>query len=311
MATRNGMHHHQKGNGKVATVATAGQEVALVEVAAPPAPVPATTAAAPVLEPDPAVVAPVPAPATAAVVPAPVPGPAATEEPPPPEEPVKPPITHSRQSEKMRRFLAATDDRLTGVEMVGEPLSSLLVAHRITPQCLAGLRGLYAGAQAAMNGRDDAILAEAQTIIDMQRALRQMTVVFGAFRHVGRILFPDPVTDRTAQLAFYLDDGIPESINLMIDRAHSVLAAARQEPQASRLAPAGYDSERLDEIEALVDALDLLYKARRQARQVAIDMTAVRNATVAELRTAMHQLRVEVAAILRAHPEVNAPADFY
>ena len=240
-----------------------------------------------------------------------MPGPAATEEPPPPEEPVKPPIKHSRQSEKIRRYLAATDDRLTGLEMVGEPMSSLLVAHRITAQRLAGLRSLYANSQAAVNGRDDAMLAEAQTVIDMQRALRQMTVAFGAFRHVGRILFPDPVADRTAQLAFYLDDGIPESINLLIDRAHSVLAAARQEPQASRLAPAGYDSERLDEIEALVDALDLLYKARRQARQVAIDMTVVRNETVAELRTAMHQLRVEVAAILRAHPEVNAPADFF
>ncbi len=303
MTTRNGNHHHRS-NGKAATVATAVQEITAVEPADRPAPVPDAAATPPGSET--AVLEPAGAPVTGG------PGVAATEEPPPPpEEPVKPPGKRGRQDTKTLVLLAETDDRLTGLEMADEPLPSLMAAHRITTERLAGVRVLYDNAQNTVSTRDTSMIAEAGAIIDMQRALRQTNVVFGSFRHVGRILFPDPVADRTAQLAFQLDEDASSRINLFIDRGRRVLIAARKEPQASRLAAAGYDSERLDEIEAHFDALDLLYEARCKARQAAINATTARNAAVAELRVAMHQLRVEVAAILRAHPEVNAPANFF
>ena len=97
---------------------------------------------------------------------------------------------------------------------------------------------------------------------------------------------------------------------LFLDKGLGVLAKAKQEPQASRLAVAGFDEERVDELIALFNVLDILYAARRQARQVAKDATVARDATIAEVHTAVRQLRFEVAAILHADPEVNPPADF-
>ena len=133
---------------------------------------------------------------------------------------------------------------------------------------------------------------------------------YANLRQVGRTVFPDPVADRDARLNLALDQPIPGTIMLFIDKGLGVLAKAKQEPQAARLAAAGFDEERIDELIALFNALDLLYAARRQARQAAKDATVARDATVAEVRTAVRQLRLEVAAILRAHPEVNPPADF-
>ncbi len=241
---------------------------------------------------------------------APTPAPQATGESTEPVVPPKPPVERNLQSIEIQDFLAESDDTLAGLEEVGEPMASLLPANGITEERLAGVRDHYDAAQGAVGARGDAMAAESRATIVLQNGLRQATIGMSALRQIGRTLFPDAVADRDARLALQLDKPMPDRITHFVDRSRKVLAAARQEAHAPRLAAAGYDAERLDGLEALIDALDLLYRARRQARQAAVDATTTRNATVAELRTAMRQLRVEVAAILRAHPEVNPPADF-
>ena len=303
MTTRSVANHRNKRNGKVeskaatvdaATLDTATQEAVTVVTpeAAPAPPANATAVAAPA--------------ATVTQAPAPV----ATEAPTQPVEPPKPPVEPALQSQAIQEFLVEADDRLAGLEEVGEPLASLLPANGITDERLAAVRDLYDATQNAVTDRGGAMVTESTATIAMQRGFRQATIGMSALRQIGRTLFADVVADRDARLALQLDKPLPDRIPIFVDRGRAVLAAARQEAHAPRLAAGGYDSQRIDALAALLDALDLLYRERRQAHQAAINATTTRNATVGELRTAMRQLRVEVAAVLRAHPEVNPPADF-
>ena len=186
----------------------------------------------------------------------------------------------------------------------------MLPASGISAERLADVRNLYDAAQGAVGTRSGSMVAEMTATIDMQRARQQVVIGMSALRQVSRTIFPDEIIDRDVRLALQLDKRIPGRITLLVDRCRDVLAAARQDGCATRLAAAGYDSQRIDALEALIDALDLLYRARRQAHKAAVDATTARNTGVDELRTAMRQLRVEVSAILRAHPEVNPPTDF-
>lgn len=314
MTTRTVVNHRNKRNGKVGSKA-ATVDAALVDRApaetvtmvmaetdtAPPAETAPQTKAAP-----PAESASKPVKATSEA-----PAPSATGESTETEEqPPKTPVPHNLQSEAIQTFLAESDDRLAGLEDVGEPLASLLPTIGISAERLAGVRNLYNATQGTVGTRSSAMVAEATATIDMQRVRQQVTSGMSALRQVARTLFPDEFIDRDARLALQLDKPLPDRITFLVDRSRDVLAAARQDGCATRLAAAGYDSQRIDALEALIDALDLLYRARRQAHQAAVDATTLRNNSVDELRTAMRQLRVEVAALLRAHPEINPPADF-
>ena len=116
--------------------------------------------------------------------------------------------------------------------------------------------------------------------------------------------------DRNVRAALWLDLPIPGQIMLFVDTGREVLAVAKQEPQVTRLAAAGYDAERIDETLAIFSALDMLYDARQTAHLAAKNATEARNATEANLRTTIRQLRLEVSAVLRANPGVNAPVGF-
>ena len=315
MTTRTVVNHRNKSNGKVrgkaTTVDATVLDLAPVETVtvvmpemetAPPAETAPKTEAAPPVE---------PAPEAEAKATAEAPAPSATGESGETEEqPPKTPVPHSPQSEAIQKFLAESDDRLAGLEDAEEPLASLLPAAGISVERLAGVRDLYGAAQGSVTARGGAMVAEITATIDMQRARQQATIGMSAFRQVSRTIFPDAIVDRDARLALLLDAPMPDDVTIFVDRSRDVLAAARQDGRAVRLAAGGYDSQRLDALEALIDALDLLYRARRQAHRAAVDATTARNAAVGDLRTAMRQLRVEVAALLRAHPEVNPPADF-
>ncbi len=304
-------HHKRNGkaNGKAATLdaATIAEIVAQLRAIEPVE----GEAKAPVEEKPESQAAPAPVARTAAQ-PAPeaAPAPSATGETTDEEQPPKAPIPHNPQREAHYVFLGETDNMLRGLETVGEPMASLMVANRITPQRLADVRTQVEAAYASIDDRGDAMGAEATTVIAARRARSLAEISYSNFRLVGRTVFPDPVGDRDARLNLALDLPVPGSIMLFIDKGRGVLAKAKQEPQATRLAAAGFDEERIDEMLALFSALDMLYAARRQAHQAAKDATVARDGTVAEVRTAVRQLRSEVAAILRAHPEVNPPADF-
>jgi len=302
-------HHKRNGkaNGKVNGKAATLDAAAIAEIMAQLRAVEPTEVEveAPVDAKPESQAAPAPAPTTTEAEPAPSATGETTE-----EQPPKAPITHNPQREAYYIFLGKSDNMLYGLETVGEPMASLLAANRITPERLADVRTKLEAAYSSIDTRGDAMGAEATTVIALQRALGLAQISYANLRQVGRTVFADPVADHDARLNLALDQPIPGTTMLFIDKGRGVLAKAKQEPQATRLAAAGFDEERIDELIALFNALDQLYAARRQARQAAKDATVARDTTVAEARTAVRQLRLEVAAILRAHPEVNPPADF-
>ncbi|MCB0053688.1 MAG: hypothetical protein KDE24_29555, partial [Caldilinea sp.] len=258
--------NHHKRNGKVNGKAAALDAAAIAEIVAQLRAIEPTAVEveAPVDAEPASQAAPAPAPTTTEAEPAPSATGETTE-----EQPPKAPIPHNPQREAHYVFLGKSDNMLYGLETVGEPMASLLVANRITPQRLAGVRTLVEAGYASIATRGDAMGAEATTVIALQRALGLARISYANLRQVGRTVFPDPVADYDARLNLALDQPIPGTIMLFIDKGLGILAKAKQEPQATRLAAAAFDEERIDEMIALFNALDLLYAARRQARQAA------------------------------------------
>ena len=232
-----------------------------------------------------------------------------TVEPEQTEEP-KTPAVHSAQMEEHYLFIGNSDNFLKGLRAAPEPLASLLVANRITPERLTAANSLLESGQGSLITRSQKMLDESAAVIAMQRALGLTEIGFSTLRQVGRTVFGDEVADRDSRRVLGLDEKFPPSNLLLLEKGPAVLGFAKQEPQASRLAAVGYDEERIDELLALFAALDLLYDARQAARQEAINATRARDETMESLRTVIRQLRLEVTGILRAHPEVNPPAGF-
>lgn len=226
----------------------------------------------------------------------------------PPEEKVR--STRAPQSERIRRFLAKSDDQLYGLSTAPEPTASLLAACRITQDRLASVFGLYDAAQLAVADRREAMVREATAVRDVQRAYLLADAGHGAFRQVVRTLYPDPIRDLDAHRALGLDLPTPKTITLFVDMGRESVGAAQREPYATQLAAVGFDDEGIAGVMALFDALDALYQARLAAGHAATEATRTRNAAVETLRTAMRQLRAEVKAMLRAHPEASAPSGF-
>lgn len=222
----------------------------------------------------------------------------------------KTPAVRNLQPERYYVFLGESDNFIKGVAGAGEPMASLLPAYGITPERLAAVTAQLEGAQGSIDTRTQAMFDKARAVIDMQRAQGQAEIAFTNFRQVGRIVFGDKVADRDARLALALDLRIPTTIMLFLDKGRSALAFARQEPQITRLAAAGFTTERIDETLALFDALDVLYDARQAAEQAAKSATRSRDATQRDFERVMRQLRADVSALLRAHPEVDAPVGF-
>ena len=227
-----------------------------------------------------------------------------------PPEPPRPPIVRNPQPEKYHLFIGKSDNFLKGLEGAEEPLTSLLATNRITPQRVAAAIAQLQASQDSLAVRGNAMLAESTAVIAMQRGHGLALIAYGTFRQVGRTVFPDREADRNVRAALWLDLPIPRQIMLFVDTGREVLAMAKQEPQVTRLAAAGYDAERIDETLALFNALDMLYDARQTAQLAAKNATEARNATVANLRTTIRQLRLEVSAVLRANPGVSAPVGF-
>ncbi|MCB0153105.1 MAG: hypothetical protein KIT77_28650 [Caldilinea sp.] len=308
-ARRNGKVHRKarhkvhgngtsQGAGANATPVAAGEAQAAAPVETPvPAPAPIQDVPPPVTE------QPVAPGASAA------PAPVATGEETPPEPP-RPPIVRHPQPEELFLYIGKADNFLKGLGAAEEPLASLLAANRITPERVAEAIAQLEASQAATDTRWQFMLAESTAVIAMQRGHNLAQIAYGTFRQVGRTVFSDREADRNVRATLWLDLPIPGQIMMFLDTGRKVLAMAKQEPHVTRLAAAGYDAERIDETLALFNALDMLYDARQAAHLAAKNATETRDATVADLRTTIRQLRLEVSAILRANPGVSAPVGF-
>ena len=246
-----------------------------------------------------------PAPAPAATTPAPI---ATEEEPPPPPE--TEPILPGTQRMEFRILLTKSRAIIGGLEAPNAPLAALLAELNIGPERLAACTSLCDAVGAALAARQEAMSNEKTAVKNMRDARHLLEVAYATFRQVARTIYPDSVRDAGARRALGLDMPIVDSTPVFANLAREALTAAQREPYATQLAAANFDADRIEEMLALVTVLEMLIQARQLAHRAALDATIMRDATVAELRRAMRQLKLDVQSILRVHPEINPPANF-
>ena len=246
-----------------------------------------------------------PAPAPAATTPAPV---ATEEEPPPPPE--TEPILPGTQRMEFRILLTKSRAIIGGLEAPNAPLAALLAELNIGPERLAACTSLCDAVEAALAARQEAMSNEKTAVKNMRDARHLLDVAYATFRQVARTVYPDSERDAGARRALGLDMPVVDSTPVFANLAREALTAAQREPYATQLAAANFDADRIEEMLALVTVLEMLIQARQLAHRAALDATIMRDATVAELRRAMRQLKLDVQSILRVHPEINPPANF-
>jgi len=247
-----------------------------------------------------------PTPAPAATTPAPV----ATEEEPPPPPPETEPVIPFPQRMEYRVLLTESRAIIGGLEAPNAPLAALLAELNIGPERLAACTSLCDAVGAALAARQEAMSNEKTAVKNMRDARHLLDVAYATFRQVARTIYPDSVRDAGARRALGLDMPIVDSTPVFANLAREALTAAQREPYATQLAAANIDADRIEEMLALVTVLEMLVQARQLAHRAALDATIMRDATVAELRRAMRQLKLDVQSILRVHPEINPPANF-
>jgi len=270
-------------------------EVTVVDVAPETAPAP-TSASAP---------APVSEPAAPAQTAAPTaqtePTEGSTEEETPPA-----PIVRHNQDIGQQRQLVELRGLVAGAESAPEPLRSLLEAHGINSAYLIARRSECDAMDATFATRRQSMAAKNLAVQQQTQAETFARSTYSALRMVGRTVLRNPAE----QIAMGFDERTPADTDLFIATARHTVAAAKQEPYASRLAGSTLGMDRLEAMEGALDALTTLMQMRQAAEQAAIEATRARNAMAAEVRRAVRQLRVEIGLILRQHPEITPPVWF-
>lgn len=104
--------------------------------------------------------------------------------------------------------------------------------------------------------------------------------------------------------ALGLDIRFPDKTRLYIDLTREIVRASRQEPYATLLANIEIDEAYLDDIEARVDVLEMLYGARQRASHAAVQATNARDEGFRNPRQLARVLTARMNALLRTHPEI-------
>ncbi len=221
------------------------------------------------------------------------------------------PVLRVRRSPHTQRveyaeLVATAGLALSSLANAEEPLRTLLEENGLTASYIARGVAQRDAALAAVESRQQAIAAEQQTIAAMNEAIERARWAVMALRQVARTV----LTDAGAFAALGLDDEMPKSPALFVNEARRTLAAAQREPYAAVLATAAFAGARLTEIEAEIDGVEAALAARRTAQQQAVNATVVRDSEMARLRQRMHQMKVQVNAMLRRNPEMAPPVGF-
>lgn len=218
-------------------------------------------------------------------------------------EPETPPVLRVRRSPHTQRveyaeLVAEAGIALSGLANAEEPLRTLLEENGITASYIARCSAQRDAALAATAARQQAIAAERQTTTAMNEAVERARWAVMALRQVARTV----LTDSSAFASLGLDDEMPKSPALFVNEARRTLAAAQREPYAAMLGAAAFAAARLAEIEAEIDSVEAALVARREAQQRAVNATVIRDGEMARLRQSMHQMKVQVNAMLRRNP---------
>ncbi len=233
------------------------------------------------------------------------PAPPAQGEAPGEERPARAVVYHS-QNFKQQQLLLDVQALIDGASSAPEPLRALLESYGIDGAYLATCRAACAALDGAIAARRQAMADKVAAVARQAQADASARSIYAALRKVARTVL------RTSpeQIALGLDEEASGDTALFLTGARHAVAAAQQEPYASRLAATTWNAERLALAGAALDALAAAMLARQDAEQVAIEATRARNTAAVTVRRCARQLRVEIELLLRQHPEISRPVWF-
>lgn len=195
---------------------------------------------------------------------------------------------------------------LTGLQTADNALASRLEEHHVTAALVAACLGKLEVAEQKIEVRQQAIAIEEAAVTAQHQAYESARRSLAAFRAVARTA----LTESAAQTTLRLNEPMPNSIDLFVDMAQRTLATAQQEPYTTLLAATTLPAERAAALHAQVELLADAVTARKMAHRAALDACQMRDAAVQSLRHTVRPLKVEVALILKEHPEIGRPVGF-
>lgn len=211
-----------------------------------------------------------------------------------------------RQRVDYYEYVVELRQLLTGLQAANGALALRLEAHRVTAALLAECLAQLELTEQTIEVRQQAIAAEEAAVIAQNQAYESARSSLAAFRVVARTA----LTESAAQTMLRLNEAMPNGIDLFVDMAQRTLTIAQQEPYATLLAATTLPAERAAALHAQVERLATAVTARKVAHRTARDACKARDAAVRTLRHTVRPLKVEVALILKQHPEIGRPVGF-
>jgi hypothetical protein len=211
----------------------------------------------------------------------------------------KPSSPHS-QSQKQLDVLLDFQRMRNGLVKASDAFRLLMPNYGLTPAFLAAGDLLYTAASNRVAARHTALTAAIAATEQQARAS------YIGFRRIGRTA----IHLASGRKSLLLDEKLPQAKESFVEVAERVLTAAQQEPYATQLAAATFDSERVTEALAALDRLTVCIDERKVAAKAAKEATEARNAAIEELRVYIQQLRANVSTLLRLNPSLHAPVGF-
>lgn len=205
-----------------------------------------------------------------------------------------------------RIYLGELADKLDGLENAEEPFATYMLDFKITPALRSEITTQIETCHDLVATRRQRMADKMAAIEQMRRQRRELAVLNSTHRQLARTVVVDPAGRR----ALALDIRFPAKTRLYIDLTRETSGASRQEPYATLLATVGIDAAFLDDIEARVDVLEMLYEARQRASHAAVQATNARDEGFRTLHQLARVLTVRMNALLRTHPEIPRPMGF-
>ena len=215
-------------------------------------------------------------------------------------------VVYHSQNYKQQLLLIDVQALIDGASSAPDPLHALLESVGIDGAYLAACRAACVALDGAIAVRRQAMADKVAAVARQARADASARVIYAVLRKVARTV----LRTRPEQIALGLDEEASGDTALFLAGARHAVAAAQQEPYASRLAAATWNAERLALAGATLDALAAAMLARQEAEQVAIEATRARNTAAVKVRRRARQLRVSIELLLRQHPELSRPVWF-
>lgn len=217
----------------------------------------------------------------------------------------KPSSPHS-QSQKQLDVLLDFQRMRNGLVKASDAFRLLMPNYGLTPAFLAAGDLLYTAASNRVAARHTALTAAIGATERQMVAEQQARASYIGFRRIGRTA----IHLASGRKSLLLDEKLPQAKESFVEVAERVLTAAQQEPYATQLAAATFDSERVTEALAALDRLTVCIDERKVAAKAAKEATEARNAAIEELRVYIQQLRANVSTLLRLNPSLHAPVGF-